>query len=99
MRFLIPDVRFLFFRVWPRSSARIEQQPSKLWVAGSNPAGVASKLIGRFGNSRPVDERTPHLVTIAIANRDSRAKRRSRSFFAGLRDRSEIFHSAQGSVP
>src|SRR5712691_8026591 len=28
----------------PRSSVGLEQQPSKLWVAGSNPAGDANRL-------------------------------------------------------
>jgi hypothetical protein len=39
-RLLISDFQFLISE-GPRSSARIEQQPSKLWVTGSNPVGVA----------------------------------------------------------
>ena len=36
----------------PRSSVGLEQQPSKLWVAGSNPAGDASFHINDVNDSR-----------------------------------------------
>ena len=33
---------YLCTRFWFRSSVGLEQQPSKLWVLGSNPNGITS---------------------------------------------------------
>ena len=35
---------YLCTRFWFRSSVGLEQQPSKLWVLGSNPNGITKKL-------------------------------------------------------
>ena len=34
---------YLCIRFWFRSSVGLEQQPSKLWVLGSNPNGIGTK--------------------------------------------------------
>ncbi len=36
----IKKIMYLCTRFWFRSSVGLEQQPSKLWVLGSNPNGI-----------------------------------------------------------
>ena len=38
----IKKIMYLCTRFWFRSSVGLEQQPSKLWVLGSNPNGITS---------------------------------------------------------
>src|SRR5262249_49525138 len=54
------------YRARSRSSARIEQQPSKLWVAGSNPAGIASTLYTEPTSPKPT--KTPPALCAVLGS-------------------------------
>ena len=56
------DRRKMFLKIRPRSSAGLEQEPSKLWVAGSSPAGVAKFMVAEVSFEMTYSK-TDRLVT------------------------------------